>query len=195
MDQKGQYFAQNDQKCIYWAKFGCFWAKILIFWRKSKIFGTHISENQLGSLFPLFFCSGIAPQWTRKANILLKNANYWPNLAVSLFWNRNFLAKGHIINILGAAPQKIFTPKNFPKVGPWSTKLGGTVPATKKTTHNDTGPGTVQNCGETAVFMFCRKVENGPKIRFFLEVNPFLAQKFGFRPKNPFFAKWTLVHA
>ena len=27
MDQKNHYFAQNDQKCIFWAKFGYFWAK------------------------------------------------------------------------------------------------------------------------------------------------------------------------
>ena len=27
MGQKSQYMAQNDQKCILWAKFGRFWAK------------------------------------------------------------------------------------------------------------------------------------------------------------------------
>ena len=27
MGQKNHYFAQNDQKCTFWAKFGYFWAK------------------------------------------------------------------------------------------------------------------------------------------------------------------------
>ena len=31
LDQKGQYLAKNDQKCIFWAKFCRFWAKILFF--------------------------------------------------------------------------------------------------------------------------------------------------------------------
>ena len=25
--KKGQYLAENDQKCIFWTKFGRFWAK------------------------------------------------------------------------------------------------------------------------------------------------------------------------
>ena len=27
MSQKCQYLAHNDQKCMFWTKFGCFWAK------------------------------------------------------------------------------------------------------------------------------------------------------------------------
>ena len=50
--------------------------------------------------------------------------------------------------------------------GPRSTKLVGTIRVTKKMTHTDNGPGPGRNYGETAAFTFCRKVENGPKIRF-----------------------------
>ena len=50
--------------------------------------------------------------------------------------------------------------------GPRSTKLVGTIRVTKKMTHIDNGPGPGRNYGETAAFTFCRKVENGPKIRF-----------------------------
>jgi len=34
MDNKGQYLAQNDQICIFWAKFGCFPAKYPNFYEK-----------------------------------------------------------------------------------------------------------------------------------------------------------------
>ena len=37
----------------------------------------------------------------------------------------------------------------------WSTKLGGTVQATKKMTHNDYGPGPGQNYRQTAIFTSC----------------------------------------
>ena len=47
MKKKGQ--------CTFVVKFVRFWAQILIFWRGGKSFGTHISENQLGTSFPLFF--------------------------------------------------------------------------------------------------------------------------------------------
>ena len=37
MDQIGQFLAQIDQKCIFWAKFGRFWAKYPNFYgRKQK---------------------------------------------------------------------------------------------------------------------------------------------------------------
>ena len=39
--------------------------------------------------------------------------------------------------------------------GPWPTKLGKTVRATKKMTHNDNRPGPSWNCGEMAVFTLC----------------------------------------
>ena len=38
-----------------WPKNACFGPKIQIFMGVSKSFGTHITENQLGNLFPLFF--------------------------------------------------------------------------------------------------------------------------------------------
>ena len=47
------------------------------------------------------------------------------------------------------------------------TKLVGTIRVTKKMTYLDYGDGPGRNYGETAVFTFCRKAENGPKIRFF----------------------------
>ena len=57
--------------------------------------------------------------------------------------------------------------------GPRSTKLHGTIWATKKMTHIDNGPRTGRNYRETAVFTFCRKAENGPKIcLFFFKKTP-----------------------
>ena len=44
-----------SKNAYFGAMFGRFWAKILILLRGSKSFGTHISENQLGTSFPLFF--------------------------------------------------------------------------------------------------------------------------------------------
>ena len=47
-----QGLTQNDQKCQFWAKLGCFWANNPNFyWRKQK-FGTHITVK---TLFALFF--------------------------------------------------------------------------------------------------------------------------------------------
>ena len=43
-------------------------------------------------------------------------------------------------------------------------------------TNFDYGDGPGRNYGETAVFMFCRKVENGLKIRFFPTKHPKLAE-------------------
>ena len=57
-------------------------------------------------------------------------------------------------------------------LGPRSTKLFGTIRVTKKMTHTDNGPGPGRNYGETAAFTFCRKVENGPKIRFSPKKHP-----------------------
>ena len=44
-------------------------ANILIILGGSKSFGTHISENHLGTLFALFFLLGHGTKWARKANI------------------------------------------------------------------------------------------------------------------------------
>ena len=67
---EGQYLAQNEQKCIYLAKVRL--KSYFFCWKRSKSFGTHISENQLGTSFPL------ANIWP----IMTKNASFWPNLAV-----------------------------------------------------------------------------------------------------------------
>ena len=67
------------------------------------------------------------------------------------------------IDHFGPVPIAIIITLNF---GLCSTKLGGTVQATKKITHNDKGPGPGRDYGETAVFTFCRKAEIGPNIRF-----------------------------
>ena len=69
----------------------------------------------------------------------------------------------------GPVPIAIISTLNF---GLCSTKLGGTVQATKKITHNDKGPGPGRDYGETAVFTFCRKAEIGPNIRFILKKTP-----------------------
>ena len=45
---------------------------------------------------------------------------------------------------------------------------------------NDNGPGPGRIYGETAVFTFCRKAENGPKIRFFQKKNLNFAKRLIF---------------
>ena len=67
-----------------------------------------------------------------------------------------------------------------PNFGPSLTKLVGTIRFTKKMTHNDNGPGPGRIYGETAVFTFCRKAENGPKIRFFPKKSPKFAKRLIF---------------
>ena len=67
-----------------------------------------------------------------------------------------------------------------PNFGPSLTKLVGTIRFTKKMTHNDNGPGPGRIYGETAVFTFCRKAENGPKIRFFPKKIPKFAKRLIF---------------
>ena len=57
--KKWQYLAQNDQKSIFWTKFGRFGPKILIFMGVSKSFGTNITENQPRHLVHIVFWSGI----------------------------------------------------------------------------------------------------------------------------------------
>ena len=71
-----------------------------------------------------------------------------PGRILAIFWSGR-ISKGSTLNF-----------------GPRSTKLVGTIRVTKKMTHTDNGPGPGRNYGETAAFTFCRKVENGPKIRF-----------------------------
>ena len=67
-----------------------------------------------------------------------------------------------------------------PNFGPSLTKLVGTIRFTKRMTHNDNGAGPGRIYGETAVFTFCRKAENGPKIRFFPKKIPKFAKRLIF---------------
>ena len=75
-----------------------------------------------------------------------------------------FRPRGRILAILGQCPISIISTLNF---GLWSTKLGGTIRATKKMTHIDNRHCHGRNYGETTVFTFCRKAVFGPKINFF----------------------------
>ena len=51
-------------------------------------------------------------------------------------------------------------------LGPFSTKLVGTVRAIQKMTQNDNGSGPGGNYGETDIFTFSRKVVFGLKMGF-----------------------------
>ena len=89
-----------------------------------------------------------------------------------IFWGSPlFLAVFGHSHVRGA------TTLNF---GPISTKLGGIVRTIKKITQKDNGPGPGRNYGETGVFTFCRKAENGPKIRFFPKKLPKFAKRLIF---------------
>ena len=78
-----------------------------------------------------------------------------------------FQGSPRFLAISGHSHFAIISTLNF---GPRSTKLGGAVEAINKIIHNDNGPGPCCNYGETAVFMFGRKV-------FFLAKNAFYPQK------------------
>ena len=55
--------------------------KILIFTEESKGFGTHMTENHLGTSFALFF-SGAWDQMDQKGQYWAKNANFGTNFAI-----------------------------------------------------------------------------------------------------------------
>ena len=67
-----QYLAKNANFCPKLAVFG---PKILIFARVIKRFGTHITENHLGTLFVLFFGQAYGTKWN-------KNADIWPKMPI-----------------------------------------------------------------------------------------------------------------
>ena len=75
-----------------------------------------------------------------------------------------FRPPGRNLAISGHSPNTYISTPNFET---YLTKLVGTIRVTKKMTNFDYGDGPGRNYGETAVFTFCRKAENGPKIRFF----------------------------
>merc|ERR1712102_15114 len=92
MCKKWQYFAQNDQQCRFWTKFGRFGPKILIFMGVSKSFGTNITENHLDNLSALFFGQAL-DKMGQKCRYLAQNASFGPNLAVlgpkiQFFWGQ-----------------------------------------------------------------------------------------------------------
>ena len=77
--------AQIDQKCQFWAKFGCFWAKNPFFyWRNQKFCYPHNGKPTQAPCSHLF----LVGHWTKCAkngNIwpkMTKNADFGPNLAV-----------------------------------------------------------------------------------------------------------------
>ena len=81
MGQKCRYLALNDQKCIFWTKFGRFGPQILNFMGVSKSFGTNITVNHLDNLSALFFGQAI-DQMGQKCRYLAKRADFGPNLAI-----------------------------------------------------------------------------------------------------------------
>ena len=105
-----------------------------------------------------------------------------------------FWPPGRILAILGQCPISIISTLNF---GPWSTKLGGTIRATKKMTHIDNGHCHSRNYGETTVFTFCQKVVFGPKIHFFPKKHPKTTKRLIFIWENGtfFFAQLCPVVA
>ena len=74
-----------------------------------------------------------------------------------------FCGSPWFLAVSGHSHFAIISSLNF---GPLSTKLGGTVQAIKKMTHNDNGLGPGWKYGEIAAFTFGRKVFFLPKIRF-----------------------------
>ena len=59
MGQKCQNFAQNDQKCQFWAKFGHFWAKNPYFFREKQKFWYHCNKKPPMHLVCIVFWSGM----------------------------------------------------------------------------------------------------------------------------------------
>merc|ERR1712218_53207 len=75
-----------------------------------------------------------------------------------------FRPPGRILAFFGSGRNHYISTPNFEA---YLTKLVGTIRVTKKMTYLDYGDGPGRNYGETAVFTFCRKAENGPKSGFF----------------------------
>ena len=92
-------------------------------------------------------------------------------------WRAVFRPRLPKVALFGSGRVFIASTPNF---GPSLTKLVGTIRFTKKMTHNDNGAGPGRIYGETAVFTFCRKAENGPKIRFFPKKIPKFAKRLIF---------------
>ena len=88
-----------------------------------------------------------------------------------------FRPPGRILAIFGHSHLLGESTLNF---CPRSTKLVGTSRVTKKMTHNDNGAGPGRIYGETAVFTFCRKAENGPTNCFFNKEHPKSAKRLIF---------------
>ena len=80
-DQMGQKIPIFGQKFRFWAKFCRFRAKNHNIYGSEQNFGTHLVENRLGILFPLFFGQAW-DQMEQKCQYLAKNTGFWPNLVV-----------------------------------------------------------------------------------------------------------------
>ena len=77
MGQKCQYLTQNDQKCIFWTKFGVLGPKILILREEAKVLVPTQRKNHLGTFFASFLVSH-GSKWAKNGNIWPKK----PNLAI-----------------------------------------------------------------------------------------------------------------
>ena len=89
MDQIGQYLAQNDQKCIFGAKFGRFWAKTnFLFPRYGSFSRAHPGFWPL----PELRRNGRFYVWPKSVFCLHIFAQSWPELGVpyemGFFWAR-----------------------------------------------------------------------------------------------------------
>merc|ERR1711952_108740 len=90
--QKWQYLAKNDQKCIFWTKFGRFWAKNPKFLQVSKSFGTHTMEKPPRQFFRIVFWSGIRsngpkmPIFGQIGQFLAKFGRFWARNPI--FWGQ-----------------------------------------------------------------------------------------------------------
>ena len=72
MGQKCQYLAQNDQKCIFWTKFGFFGPNILILTGGSKSVGTHVMEKPPWHLVRIGFWWALRPNGPKMLIFWLK---------------------------------------------------------------------------------------------------------------------------
>ena len=75
MSRQGLYV---PEKACFGPNLAFFGKEILFFTGGSKSFGSHITENHLGTLFALFFGQA-CDQMHQK---MTTNAYFWPNLAV-----------------------------------------------------------------------------------------------------------------
>ena len=88
-----------------------------------------------------------------------------------------FRPPSRILAIFGSGHLRRESTPNF---DPRSMKFGQIVRVTKKIILIDNRGSPKRNYGETALFAFCRKSKNGPKIRFLLNNHPKTAKRLTF---------------